>query len=79
MFRAKFGIHFGALAPKIGEQLTKQGVDWSGAASELTHIQRDADALARLAVRGYIPGGQRRQLHKKLIKRIDEALSEHKT
>lgn len=75
MIQKKFGIHFGALAKPISVQLAEQGITVRDVGNDLKHIQADADAVMRLAVRGYIPDGQKRQLHKKLMRRIDDVIS----
>lgn len=69
-----FGIHFGALAEPIAVQLKNQQLAIPNCGNELKHIQADADAVTRLAVRGYVPDGMKRVLHKKLMRRIREAL-----
>lgn len=72
---AKFGIHFGPMAQAISSQLAAQEIDVGKVGNDLKHVQLDADAVSRLAVRGYIPDGQKRQLHKKLMKAIREIIS----
>lgn len=70
----RFGIHFGALAEPITVQLKKQKLAIPNCGNDLKHIQADADAVTRLAVRGYVPDGMKRTLHKKLMRRIREVL-----
>jgi hypothetical protein len=70
-------IRFGALEKPIIEQLRKQHVLLPPTRmTSLGHIQTDADSITRLAVRGYIPNGQKRDLHKKLMKRLTKLLEE---
>ena len=61
-------IDFGAMAPKIAEQITAVGLtaDKDG----IAHCQKDADALTRLAVRGLLPDSAIRNGRKKLMKHI---------
>lgn len=61
-------IDFGALAPKIGEQVAAAGLtaDRDGVAQ----CQKDADALTRLAVRGLLPDSAIRNGRKRLVKHI---------
>ena len=61
-------IDFGAMAPKIAEQIAaaKLTADKDG----IAHCQKDADALTRLAVRGLLPDSAIRNGRKKLMKHI---------
>ena len=66
----KISISFGALAPSLAEQLdrTPRSVEsW----------QKDADAIARLLVRGLLPESQGRTVRQKLLKRIARQLPVH--
>ena len=71
---SRFGLHFGALAQPISVQLAAQEISVGKIGNDLKHLQQDADAVTRLAVRGYIPDGQKRALHKKLMRRVAEAI-----
>ena len=61
-------IDFGAMAPKISEQITVAGLtaDKDG----IAHCQKDADALTRLAVRGLLSDSAIRNGRKKLMRHI---------
>lgn len=67
-------LQFGALAPKISEQLNKQGLtykgNWTEASVSKTHFQRDADAITRLFVRGLISDVTAKRARQKLLNRI---------
>lgn len=61
-----FEFHFGALAPKLEVQLTKQGlVD-----KEIKTHQKIIDSMIMLFIHGYIPDSQRDRMVKKLINDI---------
>lgn len=61
-------IVFGALAPRLSEQLNKQGL--TATFVLLDSIQRDADAISRLSVRGVLTESSARAAHRKLVKRL---------
>lgn len=61
-------VSIGALSPRLGSQLADQGLRMSR--QDLTHAQRDIDAMVRLAVRGLLTGGERAKLHERLVKAI---------
>jgi hypothetical protein len=70
-------LHFGALAKPIMQQLREQGISPRHTKTKhgLTHLQLDADALVRLAVRGYIPDAQRQRIHQRLMRQVVQELS----
>lgn len=71
-----FGVHFGALAKPIAQQLREQGFKVPASARKaIKHLQLDADALVRLTVRGYINDSLKRALHNRLIRAISAAFS----
>ena len=43
-------LAFGAMSPRISEQLESQGFKYK--TEDISHFQRDADAIVRLRVRG---------------------------
>ena len=65
-------IHFGAFAPKLSEQGFADLID----ANKLEHLQKDADAISRLSVRGIIPdsvvGKARERLGKTIFSAIEK-------
>lgn len=61
-------LAFGAMSPKISEQLETQGYKYK--AEEIAHFQRDVDAVVRLRVRGLLPAGQVDKCFQKLINKI---------
>lgn len=68
----EIGIRFGALAPRLLEQLKAQ-VPTSYTRkqlSELRHLQLDADALVRLKVRGVIAGSAALKVQRRLVRKI---------
>lgn len=64
----KLGITFGALAPKIVEQLKEQ--KFTAARIAITRAQNDADAVARLSVRGMLSDGETRNARRRILKRL---------
>lgn len=63
-------LRFGALAPKIKNQLPP-GVTID--AGNLEHFQLDADAITRLGVRGLISAVALKAARQKLMNRVVEA------
>ena len=63
----KVQIAMGAFAPKISVQLADMGFD----ENQLEAIDKDADAITRLYVRGLIPATQRDAARRKLVKSIE--------
>ena len=61
-------LQFGAMAAPIAEQLADQ--DLTGNAHLVQHFQRDADAIARLQIRGLLPDSATQNARKRLLKRI---------
>lgn len=72
----KFGIHFGALAKPIVTQLRAQGIRRPAEAKQdVHHLQRDADAITRLAVRGYLGDAAKQRMHRKVMRELSRVLS----
>lgn len=69
-----FGIHFGALAPPLREQMKEQGVPIDDNAAE--HLERDIDAVNRLRVRGLLPDSQAHKVHQKIMRKIEQQARE---
>ncbi len=69
-------IRFGALCKPITVQLAEQGVNFYGNRSEKStsarHFQRDADAITRLSLRGFMSAAAARNARKKLLGRISK-------
>jgi hypothetical protein len=61
-------LHFGALVPRIEEQLNELGLRLNR--PEYAHSQFDADAITRLAVSGLLSDGQVASARRKLVRRI---------
>mgnify|MGYP001582550218 CR=1 FL=1 len=61
-------LDFGAMAPKIAEQITAAGLTANPA--EIAHCQKDADALTRLIVRGLLSESTIRNGRKRLMEYI---------
>lgn len=64
-------ISFGALCPPLADQLPAGTIP----AETLDHLQRDADAITRLAVRGLLTDAQIHAARSKLVKKIASAAS----
>lgn len=64
------GIQFGALAPRLAEQVGIRAYTLQKRISILKHQQRDADAITRLAVRGLLPDAQVHAARKRLMKNL---------
>jgi len=64
-------LNFGALSAPLQQQLKSQGLAVLDVDAErLQHLQRDADELARLAIRDVITDGAAASGRRKLIKRV---------
>jgi len=59
---------FGAMAPKLAEQLKSQNFSYNKV--DMIHFQKDADAIVRLKVRGLITAFETEKATNKLIKSI---------
>jgi len=67
-------ISLGAIAPKIITQLDEQGIVCD--LEVIKHLQRDADAIARLSIQGFIPDAVAHTARKKLVKKIEKAIED---
>ena len=72
--RTELEIRFGALAPKLRRQLEQQGLF----VPRLTQHQHDADAIARLFLRGMLTPGQTEHARRRLLKLLG-SLAIHRT
>lgn len=72
----EIGIHFGALAPQLKEQLDSQleDTDYEINDDTLAHYQKDADAIIRLSVRRLIPDSVKSTAQKRLLKNITKSI-----
>ncbi len=64
----KLALIFGALAPKLREQLRDANMKYERADTELW--QRDADEITRLSIRGLLSDSVTRETRHKLLKQI---------
>jgi len=64
----KLKLEFGAMAPLLETQLGHQGLRIT--AGPLRHLQKDADALARLSVRGVLSEKETTYARGRLMKTI---------
>ena len=71
--KSEFGITFGALCPKISEQVVSQDLKIAKAAAAV--VQADADAISRLLIRGIITDSEARRARQRLISRIGKMLA----
>ena len=71
-------IAFGAFAPKLREQIIAAGFELKEPVVKsslyLTHLQADADAVARLRIRARITEAQARAAERKIVKEIGQLL-----
>ena len=76
--RTKFQLAFGAFAPKLREQIIAGGFGLKApimkSSLALTHLQLDADAVARLRIRGRITESAANSAEKKIVKEIGQLL-----
>ena len=72
----KIGIHFGALAPPIEEQLAEQEI--IGLDQNILAIwQEAADSISFLYLHDVLTDGQRTAAHKKLMNKISKGVERH--
>lgn len=64
----KIAITFGAMAPRISEQLEQQGC--KAKTDDMVAWQRDAEAIARLCVRGLISDAAATSSRRRLLQAI---------
>lgn len=64
-----FGTYFGAMSKPLAEQIKDQGLTVVST-FKLRHLQRDADAITRLQVRGILSQTATHAARKKLHKAI---------
>lgn len=64
----KLDIIFGAMAPRISEQVERQG--FTAKTADMVEWQRDAEAITRLAVRALQTEASTMAARRKLLKRI---------
>ena len=69
----EFGVYFGALSPTLAEQLQEAGLDYDE--DTIDHLNRDAEAITRLSVRGVLPDSQAQAARKKLMKKIEKCVA----
>jgi len=69
----KVTLTFGLLAPRLRTQLLSQGISHFSQheKDKLTHIQCDADSVARLHVRGVLNDSELHTIERRLAKRLD--------
>ena len=72
--RSNFRLQFGAFAPKLSEQIFEANFELKSpvvtSRKVLSHLQRDADAVSRLRIRGRITEAQASAAEKKIVKDI---------
>ena len=74
--KGEIEIEFGGLAPPILDQLREQGVKASVLSSvDALNLQKDADAILRLAVRGILPSAEVHKARKRLFNRMAREIS----
>lgn len=73
-------IRFGPMAPPLADQLERLGYP---VPPDMDHVQRDADAITRLYVRGVLNAsaarGARNKLMRELAKAVHDARQEGRT
>jgi hypothetical protein len=76
--RKRFQLQFGAFAPTLREQLIAAGFELKSpitkSSAALTHLQIDAEAVARLRIRGRITESMAVSAEKKIVKEVGQLL-----
>lgn len=74
--RSKFKLQFGAFAPKFIDQLIKAGLSLKpDGGTTLQHLQLDAEAVARLRIRGHITMAMAVSAERKIAKEIGRLIA----
>lgn len=68
--KGSFGVSFGALSATIDEQLRSQGSKLDMDPLQRAHLQRDADEVSRLRVRGVLTEGESDRARQRIWKVI---------
>jgi hypothetical protein len=72
-----FHIYFGALTKPLVAQLREQDIQRPpGTKNGLHHLQQDADAITRLAIRGYFGDAAKKTMQKKLLTKLTDLLQQ---
>jgi hypothetical protein len=71
---SRIDIHFGALAPALSEQIGHLIED----PKTMEHLERDADAITRLVIRGLVSDREGERARDRLFKKIVKALKSGK-
>jgi hypothetical protein len=69
-----FTLYLGALSPRIEEQLRGQSLRLGLKPIQRHHLQRDADEISRLLVRGILTSGECDRARKRLCRKIERHL-----
>jgi hypothetical protein len=72
----KIDIEFGALSPRIEEQLRVQGMRLDMDPMQRQHLQRDVDEVSRLCVRGVISESEADRARARIMKAIKKQARE---
>lgn len=70
--KKSMSLSFGALAPRISEQLEAQGLEFK--TTEVVQLQRDLDAVTRLRVRGLLPDSLCEMVHRRIFRKVWEVV-----
>lgn len=74
-------LRFGAMSPRISEQLEAQGLQYK--TDDIIHFQHDADAIVRLRVRGLLPASHVdkcfQKLHNKITSHVASVMADNTT
>lgn len=67
---ARLELSFGALAKPLAAQADLSAIN----ADTVVHLQRDADAITRLLIRGLLSGAEAHRARKRLMRKIEQEL-----
>lgn len=69
------GLHFGALADSISDQLTKQGFGFDK--EQVEHFEKVSDALTMVSLSDLIPDSVKEKANQKLYKKVVAHVCKH--
>lgn len=73
MSDGKIGFHFGALVPKLKEQLA--GFDITLPVGDLDTLQRAADSITYLSIQDFLSDAETRKARQRLVRRIENLVA----
>jgi hypothetical protein len=71
----EISIVFGAVAPRLSDQLESQGCKFKNA-DDLLKFQKMVDSITFLVVQGVVSLREKQDIHKRILKQLSKAVDE---